>query len=94
MVLRGWICQGCKLRNTSLYLELCGAAVGVLTSELLRFRLETLDSSGALAGPGATVGFSSRTRLEKRAFSTEGSPSDRFVAVMSIGFIGFFCENE
>lgn len=77
--------------ETSHYLELepCGAALGVWTSELVWLWLETMGSSSLLPGPGADKGFSSRTRLENRAFSTDGSPSERLVRVMSKGGGGF-----
>lgn len=85
-------------RPTAVYLEqmfsLClsraeSAALGVWTSEQFCFWLRILGSSGVLLGPTTDASLSSRTRLEYRALSTEGSPSERLVCIRSRGGGGF-----
>lgn len=68
-----------------LTLSLFLLVLGVWTSEWLKAR----DSSNTLAGPAVEAVFLSRARLQNRAFSTDGCPSDRLVWPGSRGGGGF-----
>lgn len=73
----------------SLFSSGAGPVLGVRTSEQFCFWSRVLGSSGVLAGTTTDTSISSLTRLENRAFSTDGSPSERLVWAGSRGGGGF-----
>lgn len=77
--------RSANLESPCSLLLVAGPAFGVWASEQPWFWSKTCNASGVLAEPTTGTRFACRTRLENLAFSTKGSPSERFVLAGSRG---------